>query len=232
MKDNVLIIDTDLENCKQIKYNLLNSSTEVYYVHTVSEALQMIQANSYTLIIMDVLLSQNGGTHVLGLIRQMCKGALFVLSEQASSAERVLALQCGADDVLNKPYDLEECIARAQSLMRRDIAVNPIIGRNYAVVGYEDLILDTARRRVFIGGRNVTLARKEYEILLYMLTHRKQVLTYEQIYDAVWKDVFLGNNSVVSYHVHTLRKKLGEEWIESVYGVGYCMRDPKSSKIF
>lgn len=225
MKDNVLIIDTDLENCKQIKYNLLDSNTEVYYVHTVSEAMQMIQANSYTLIIMDVLLSQDGGVDVLRMVKQISDGALLVLSEQASSAERVLALQCGADDVLNKPFDMEECLARAQKLIRHDAATNKIIGRSYAVVGNEDLILDTARRRVSIAGRNITLKRKEYDILLYLLTHRKQVLTYEQIYTAVWKEEYLNDNSVVFFQVNQLRKKLGEEWIENVYGVGYRLRD-------
>lgn len=229
MKDNVLIIDTDLENCKQIKYNLLDSNTEVYYVHTMSEAMQMIKGNSYTLVIMDVLLSQDGGVDVLRMVKQISDGALLVLSEQASSAERVLALKCGADDVLNKPYDLEECVARAQSLMRRDITVNPIIGRSYAVVGNEDLMLDTARRRVVIAGRDITLKRKEYDVLLYMLTHRKQVLTYEQIYTAVWNEDYLNDNSVVFFQVNQLRKKLGDEWIENVYGVGYRLRDFKSS---
>lgn len=129
--------------------------------------------------------------------------------------------------MLNKPYDLEECLARAQALMRRDATANKIIGRSYTVVGYENLILDTAMCRVFIAGNHITTTRKEYEILLYMLTHRKQVLSYEQIYRNVWKEEFLGDSSVVNYHIHAIRKKLGSDLIETIYGIGYCVCIPR-----
>lgn len=224
--NNVLIIDADLENCKRIKYNLLNADTNVYYTHSIMEALNMIREKTYTLIIMDVLLSQSGGLDVLREIRQMDETPILALSEQASASERVLALNCGADDVLNKPYDLEECLARAQALMRRYTKQNHITERGYALVSHEDILLDTAKRIVSVSGENIALTRKEYEILLYLLTHRKQVLTFEQIYNAVWKDVFLGDNSIIFYHVAQLRKKLGGNWIENVYGVGYRIRDP------
>lgn len=224
--NNVLIIDSDLENCKKIKYSLQNTDTDVYYTHSIMEALGMIQKNAYSLIIMDVLLSQNGGLDILRAIRQTDEMPILALSEQASATERVLALNSGADDVLNKPYDLEECLARAQALMRRYTKQNPIGERGYALVSHEDILLDTAKRMVSVAGKNIVLTRKEYEILLYMLTHRRQVLTFEQIYSAVWKDVFLGDNSVIFFHVAQLRKKLGGDWIENVYGVGYRMRDP------
>lgn len=224
--NNVLIIDADLENCKKIKYSLQNKDTDVYYTHSIMEALGMIQKTSYSLIIMDVLLSQNGGLDILRAIRQTDEMPILALSEQASATERVLALNSGADDVLNKPYDLEECLARAQALMRRYTKQNHIGERGYALVSHEDILLDTAKRMVSVAGKNIVLTRKEYEILLYMLTHRRQVLTFEQIYSAVWKDVFLGDNSVIFFHVAQLRKKLGGDWIENVYGVGYRMRDP------
>lgn len=225
--NNVLIIDADLENCKRIKYSLQNADTNVYYTHSIMEALNMIQKKPHTLIIMDILLSQSGGLDVLREIRKMDEMPILALSEQAGATERVLALNCGADDVLNKPYDLEECLARAQALMRRYTKQNHIAERGYALVSHEDILLDTANRIVSVSGENIALTRKEYEILLYLLTHRKQVLTFEQIYNAVWKEVFLGDNSIIFYHVAQLRKKLGGNWIENVYGVGYRMRDPR-----
>lgn len=229
MKNNVLIIDADLKNCKQIKYALRSTDTDVYYTHSINEALHMIRTGSYTLIIMDILLSCDGGLDVLREIRKMNNVPILALSEQASSAERVLVMKCGADDVLNKPYDLEECLVRAQVLMQRYNEHHKISGRSYAVVGFEELLLDTAGRKVSIAGNEVRLTRKEYDILLYMLMHRKQVLSFEQIYNAVWNEVFIADNSVIFYHVSKLRKKIGESWIENVYGVGYRMRDPISS---
>lgn len=227
MKNNVLIIDADINNGKQIKYALRSTDTEVYYTHSVSEALHMIQTRPYTLIILDVLLSCDGGFDLLREIRQMNNVPILALSEQASSAERVLAMKCGADDVLNKPYHLSECLIRAQALMQRYTEHHKLEGRSYAIVGFEDLMLDTAMRKVSVAGKEITLTRKEYDILLYLLTHRRQVLTYSQIYDAVWQDVFLADCAVVPYHISNLRQKIGKDWIETVYGVGYHMRDPR-----
>lgn len=176
--NNVLIIEADLENCKKIKYSLQNTDTDVYYTHSIMEALGMIQNSSYSLIIMDVLLSQSGGLDILRALRQTDEMPILALSEQVSATERVIALNSGADDVLNKPYDLEECLARAQALMRRYTKQNPIDERGYALVSHEDILLDTAKRMVSVAGKNIVLTRKEYEILLYMLTHRRQVLTF------------------------------------------------------
>ena len=224
--NNVLILDTDLENCKRIKYSLQTVDTDVYYTLSISEALTMMRVKPYTLIIMDVLLSQSGGLEILREIRQMDETPILALSEQASATERVLALNSGADDVLNKPYDLEECLARAQALMRRYTQLNHITERSYALVSHGDLLLDTARRRVSVGDKNVELTRKEYDILLYFIKNRNRILTFEQIYNAAWKEEYLFENSTIFYHVGNLRKKLEADWIESKYGVGYYIHNP------
>ncbi len=226
MKSNVLVIDADLENCKQIKYNLLSMDIEVYYTQSVSEAILKMQDRQYSLVIMDVLLSTVEGLEMLRVVKRIHDRPLFILSEQASSAERVLALKSGADDVLTKPFDLEECLARSHTLLRQETARHPTTGRKYVMVGQDDLLLDTASRMVSLNGAEIKLTRKEYEILLYLLTHRKQVLSYEQIYTAVWKDEFFSGNTIVHFHIHTLRKKLGSDWIETVYGIGYRMHCP------
>lgn len=222
-----MVIDTDLANCKQIKYSLLSMNIEVYYTQSVAEAFEKMRERQYSLVIMDVLLSTAEGLEMLNIVKQIHDRPLFILSEQASSAERVLALKCGADDVLTKPFDLEECLARAHTLMRRETYLHPTAGRRYVVVGQDDLMLDTASRTVSVSGIEIKLTKTEYDILLYLLIHRKQALTYEQIYQAVWNDCFFSDKSIVVYHVHNLRKKLGGDWIESLYGVGYRMRDIK-----
>lgn len=155
--------------------------------------------------------------------RQLNDCPLFVLSEQANSTERVLALKCGADDVLNKPYNLEECLTRAHALMRRYTAHHQAGVRNYTTMAFEEMLLDTANREVSIAGKIISLTRKEYDILLHLLTYQKQILTYEQIYDAVWQYPSFGDKSTVHYHICNLRKKIGREWVECVYGIGYRM---------
>mgnify|MGYP005893645307 CR=1 FL=1 len=87
--------------------------------------------------------------------------------------------------------------------------------------------MDTARRRVSVKGKEVTLTRKEYDILLYFLKNRNRVLTYEQIYTAVWKEEYYGDNATIFYHVGNLRRKVqAADWITSTYGIGYFIRNP------
>lgn len=224
--NHVLVIDCDLLTCKEIKYSLQDEITDVYYTQSVEEAVHMLQEKLYTLVILDACLSENGGTALIEQIRQMNPLPILALSETASTADKVAALNCGADDFLNKPYDLEECLARAQALIRRYTQLNHINGRSYALVSHGDIMLDTARRQVIIGDDKIILTKKEYDLLLYFIKNRNQVLTFEQIYNAVWNEEYLMDNSTIFYHVGNLRKKIKADWIESRYGVGYYIHNP------
>lgn len=121
---------------------------------------------------------------------------------------------------------LDECLARAQALIRRYTQLNHIEGRNYALVSHGDLMLDTARRQVTVGNEKVILTKKEYDLLLYFLKNRNRVLTFEQIYHAVWQEAYLTDNSTIFYQVGNLRRKLKADWIETKYGVGYYIHNP------
>ena len=186
----------------------------------------MMQKGAYSLVVLDVCLSQNGGTALIQKIRQMKPMPILALSETANTADKVAVLKCGADDVLNKPYDLEECLARAQALMRRYTQLNHIADRNYALVSHGNLMLDTARRQVTVDDESVTLTRKEYDLLLYFIKNRNRILTFEQIYNAVWHEEYLFDNSTIFYQVGNLRRKLKADWIETKYGVGYYIHNP------
>lgn len=224
--NHVLVIEGDLLTCKEIKYSLQDELTDVYYTQSVEEAVHMLQEKLYTLVILDARLSENGVTTLIEQIRQMNPLPILALSETASTADKVAALKSGADDFLNKPYDLEECLARAQALMQRYTQLNHITERSYALVSHGDLLLDTARRLVLVGEEKVTLTRKEYALLLYFIKNRNRVLTFEQIYIAVWNEEYLMDNSTIFYHVGNLRKKIKADWIESRYGVGYYIHNP------
>lgn len=224
--NRVLIIDNDLPTCREIKCNLQDDMTDVCYTQSIEEALHMMQKEQYTLIILDACLSQSNGIALIGQIRQMTPLPILVLSETASTADKVSALKVGADDFLHKPYDLEECLARALALMRRYTKLNHITERGYALVSHGDLLLDTARRQVMVGEEKVVLTRKEYDLLLYFIKNRNRILTFEQIYHAVWKEEYLSDNATIFFHVGNLRRKLKADWIESSYGVGYFIHNP------
>lgn len=222
MTKDILVIDRDTTIFQKVRDNLQCEATQVHHVTTAGEALYKLRTHIYCLVIMDVLLSDENGQEIITAVRQMNPMPILALSEQASTADKVLALENGADYCLEKSCDVDECLAHARALLRRYTELNHITQRSYALVSHENLLLDTARRVVSVNGTEVSLSPKEYEILLLLLKNRSRVMTFEQIYEMVWNQPFLNDSATVFYHVGNLRKKLGSpEWIESVYGVGY-----------
>ena len=226
MTKDILVIGSDFENYKAIQENLQDESTEVLYAATLQEGLHKMIRHNYSLIIMDVLLSEKGGHDVIAVMREKLPMPILVLSEQASIKDKVLALKNGADDFLEKPYELDECLARAQALMRRYTELNYIAQRGYAIVTHQDVMIDTGKRTVYVDGEEVSLTRKEFELLIYFLKNRNRVLTYEQIYGAIWHEEYWGNNTAIFNHIRKLRRKLGaDNLFESVHGVGYRLKE-------
>lgn len=232
MLKNVLVIDSDYENFKEIKANLQDETTDVQYSATVKTALEKISEQLYCLIIMDVLLSEGGGHDVIVSMRKRTPMPILALSTQASTSDKVLALDAGADDFLQKPYDMDECLARARALLRRYTELNHITQRGYALVCHDGIMVDSARRMVSIANREMQLPLKEYELLIYFIKNRDLVLTYGQIYQAIWHEDYLCSKDAIIYHVGQLRKKLGDAIeIQSNRGIGYCLK-LKEDKFF
>ena len=225
MKKEILVIDRDEDVFEHIRTAFENEVISVSHVYTAEEGLFRMRLHNYSLIIMDVALSEQSGREIIAVMRDLQPMPILILSECASTQERVAALNNGADDVLAKPYELEEYLAKAQAMLRRYTELNHIAERGYAFVSHDKLLLDTARRAVVVDGQEVFLSKKEYSILFYLLKHRNQVLTYEQIYEAVWEDIYLRDNSTIFFQIGQLRRKLGDpEIIKTVHGIGYKIK--------
>lgn len=148
MKKEILIIDRDEDVYENMRDALENVIVNVSHVYTVEDGLFRMRVNSYSLIIMDVSLSERSGRAVLSVMRELQPMPILILSKSASTQERVAALNHGADAFLAKPYELEEYLAKAQALLRRYTELNHIAERGYAFVSHDNLLLDTARRTV------------------------------------------------------------------------------------
>ncbi|MCH3972751.1 MAG: response regulator transcription factor [Oscillospiraceae bacterium] len=225
MKKEILVIDRDEEVFEHIRDAFENEVISVSHVYTAEEGLFRMRMNNYSLIVMDVALSEQSRREVIAAMRDLQPMPILILSESASTQERVEALNHGADDFLAKPYELNECLAKAQALLRRYTELNYIAERGYAVVSYDKLLLDIARRTVLVEGEEVALSKKEFDVLYYLLKHRNRVLTYEQIYETVWNDIYMEDKSTIFFQIKQLRRKLGDpELIKSVHGIGYRIR--------
>lgn len=225
MKKKVLIIDNDLEVCEEIKTSLQNETTEVVYTHSVQEGFELLTKQHFCLVIMDILLSETDGVQFLQMIRRARSLPILVLSSKKESVDKIAALRAGANGYLEKPYELEECLAHAQSLIQLYADLHKTESRCYTLAFGMDLIIDPVRHQATLKGETLNLTRKEFELLFTLASHAGQVLSREQLYSLVWSENNGYNvDELIKTHIKTLRRKLtpaGVEYIKNVWGIGY-----------
>ena len=229
MKKRVLIIDDDLNVCRQIKYALQSSTTDVYYAFSVAEGIKKFLEQEYCLVIMDISLSEVDGQRLLKIMREAKTIPILVLSSKSGQETKLSTYQAGANAYLEKPYELEECLAQAESLMELYVGLKSPKDRCYTLAFGMDMMIDPERRRVTLKGQELTLTRKEFDLLFCLASHAGQVLSREQLYNQVWNNEKSYNvDEAVKSHIKSLRKKLTVsdiDYIKNVWGIGYRFSD-------
>lgn len=225
MKKKVLIIDDNLDICKELKYALQNETTDVYYTLSVKDGFEQFARQRFCLVIMDTQLSETDGLSLIEKLRKMNPMPILVLSSKKSSEERIGALKAGAAGYMEKLYELEECLAHAQSLIELYTDIGPFSSRHYTLAFGMDLIIDPTLRQATLKDKPLNLTRKEFDLLFCLAEHAGQVLSREQIYSYVWnQDIQYNVDELVKAHIKALRRKLtpaGKEYIKNVWGIGY-----------
>lgn len=225
MKKQVLIIDNDPNVCKEIKYALQNETTDAFYVTSMQLGFELFTKQHFCLVIMDINLSETDGVELLKVIRQTKPVSILVLSSKTDTHQRISALKAGANAYLQKPYELEECLAHAQSLMELYADLHTIESRCYTLAFGMDLVIDPVRHQATLRGELLNLTRKEFDLLFTLASHVGQVLSREQLYSLVWSESNGYNvDELIKTHIKTLRRKLtpaGAEYIKNVWGIGY-----------
>ncbi|MEH6651408.1 MAG: response regulator transcription factor [Motiliproteus sp.] len=180
------------------------------------QALDALASHDFDLLILDLGLPDIDGLEVLSRLRQRGEQLpVLILTARDQVSDRVLGLDGGADDYLAKPFDLDELRARIRALLRRQTGVSS------PLLQHGTLEIDPASREVCYQGEPVSLSRREYSLLLELLSHPGRVFTRDQLSERLygWNDEVESNT--VEVHIHHLRKKLGSELIRTVRGVGY-----------
>lgn len=229
MKKRVLILDDDLNVCRQIKYALQDATTDVYYAFSVAEGIKHFMEQNYCLVIMDIALSEADGNELLKIMKRAKTIPILVLSSKPGQEAKLSAYQAGAHAYMEKPYELEECLAQAEALMDLYVNLKQPEDRSYTLAFGMDLIIDPDRRVVTLSGEELNLTRKEFDLLFCLARHAGQVLSREQLYERIWKNENTYNiDDPVKTHIKTLRKKLtaaNREYIKNVWGIGYRFVD-------
>lgn len=216
----ILLVEDDPALGESVRAALSRAHHVVEWVEALQIARARLQVDSFQLVVLDLGLPDADGFQAVIAMRQTdARVPIVVISANDEIGDRIQALDAGADDFLVKPFDLEELLARVRAAMRRPAG----IAESHIVHGALDV--DLAACSVRLGGEEIKLRRREYQILVALLMRRDRVTTRQQLEETVstWDQTVESN--AVEVVIHHLRKKLGDGIIETVRGLGYVIRN-------
>lgn len=234
MKDNyqILVVDDDTSIVNIIKTALTQADYEVLTANDGEEACRIAETKHPHLIIMDVMMPRCSGIMATMRIRQGSNVPILMLSAKAEGSDRVLGLEAGADDYLVKPFYQQELLARVKALLRRYDTLGSIREtktEDQICVG--SVVLDTAKKQLFVRGEAVRLTATEYKILMVLMSNPGRVYSAEEIYERVWQSDAYAVENTVMVHISRIRDKLElnpkkPEYLKVVWGIGYVFEAP------
>jgi DNA-binding response OmpR family regulator len=222
----VLLVDDEATITANLTPILERAGFQVRTAGDGEEALESIAAFQPDLMILDVLMPKLGGREVLRRLRQTGNWSpVILLTRVGESFERAMALEEGADDYLNKPFDPHELVARMRALLRRSRPGQPPLTLHRRLRSGE-LLLDRSSRRVWLSSTEISLTPKAVAILEFLLTHADEVISRERLLDAVWGWDYPAGTRTVDTRIAELRKALHDQpsdprFIETLPGQGY-----------
>jgi DNA-binding response OmpR family regulator len=230
-KPNVLLVDDEKAITANLAPFLERSGFSVVVAADGEEALHRISGFRPDLIVLDVLMPRLDGREVLRHLRQADNWTpVILLTQVGESTERAMALEEGADDYLNKPFDPHELVARIRAVLRRARAGTPRLAAAVRLA-CGPFVLDRTARRLLLTGQELPLTPKAVALLDYLMTHPSELLSRERLLDAVWGYDYPVGTRAVDMRIAELRKHLQDDpdeprYIETVPGQGYMFVGP------
>ena len=225
MAKKVLVVDDEKLIVKGIRFSLEQDGMEVDCAYDGEEALALAKANTYDMILLDVMLPKMDGFEVCQAIREFSDMPIAMLTAKGDDMDKILGLEYGADDYITKPFNILEVKARIKAIMRRTTG-QPRREASTAVIEKGDLKLDTDSRRLFILDREINLTAKEFDLMELLVRNENKVYSREALLDTVWGADYPGDVRTVDVHVRRLREKVETnpsepKYIHTKWGVGY-----------
>ncbi|MBR6628176.1 MAG: response regulator transcription factor [Lachnospiraceae bacterium] len=224
-KQKILIVDDDNNIAELISLYLTKECFETLIVNDGESALAEVDSFEPNLILLDIMLPGMDGYQVCREIRAKQSVPIIMLSAKGEIFDKVLGLELGADDYMEKPFDSKELVARVKAVLRRyKPAVNSTPERGDKIVSFPDLTINLTNYSVIYKGQNVDMPPKELELLYFMASSPNHVFTREQLLDQIWGYEYIGDTRTVDVHIKRLREKINDHdnWkISTIWGIGY-----------
>lgn len=221
----VLIVDDEEDILEFVSYNLSKDGYNIITANNGTDAIKLAKEHLPEVIILDIMMPGMDGIEVCNQLREnkdLNNTLVVFLSARSESFTQVSALESGGDDYITKPIKPNVLKSRIKALVRRHYKFQ---NKNQDVVlKFDDLVIDQEEFRVTLKGEDISLAKKEFDLLNLLVSKPGKVFKREEILSQVWgKEVIVGDRTI-DVHIRKLREKLGSEYIKTYKGVGYKFR--------
>lgn len=223
-RQKILIVDDDNNIAELISLYLMKECFDTQIVNDGESALEAFETYSPNLILLDLMLPGIDGYQVCREIRSKSQIPIIMLSAKGEVFDKVLGLELGADDYMEKPFDTKELVARVKAVLRRakPVVSAPVVTEKS--VSYPDLTINLTNYSVVYFGNRIEMPPKELELLYFLAASPNHVFTREQLLDQIWGYEYVGDTRTVDVHIKRLREKISdhESWkLSTIWGVGY-----------
>lgn len=219
---HILIVEDEKSLAAELEQFLAKEHYQCDIAYTGNEASEKIAVNLYDFILLDLGLPDYNGLDLLIEAKELeHQPAIIILTARGAVEDRIRGLSLGADDYLPKPFSLLELQVRMQAILRRKFNLKS------SVLTLHGLELDSSTRRVTFNQKEISLTKKEFDLLHYLLLHKNRILTRLQLTEHIWGNILEDDydSNYIDVHIKNLRKKLNayipNDWLETIRGVGY-----------
>ena len=228
MAYKILVVDDEQSIADLVELYLQNENYHIFKHYCGKDALESLQKNLYDLAILDVMMPDLDGFSLLKEIRKHYYFPVIMLTANSNDLDNINGLTLGADDYLTKPFNPLELAARVKTQLRRYLRYNQSPSTNQYIYDFIGLVINNNTHKCTLYDQQLNLTPIEFSILWYLCSKRGNVVTSEELFEAVWQEKYLDNNNTVMAHVARLREKMHEnarkpKFIKTVWGVGYTI---------
>lgn len=218
----ILLIEDDEQINQLLVESLSKQAYQVVAAYSGTEGRMLLAQQKFDLILLDLMLPGLSGEDLLLEIRQSFATPVIVISAKTSIDDKVNVLELGADDYLVKPFDLKELAARIRVCLKRQRQYHPLDDKIYQ---HRGLSYHSKTQLLSYHDHEIQLTPQERKLIVLFLKHPQKIFTKQELFNSAWDDDYLADDKTINVHISNLRRRLmqqtGQEWIETVWGVGF-----------
>ena len=222
-KFNILVCDDEKSIVDAIEIYLKQENYNIIKAYNGEEALQALEQNEIHLILLDIMMPKMDGLNTTIKIRERLNIPIIILSAKSEDTDKILGLNFGADDYITKPFNLYELLARIEANLKRTKANAQ---KTEIHLTYRDIKIENCT--VSIKGEIVQFTSTELAILALLLQYPQKIFSKQNLYESIWQEAYAYDNDTINTHISNIRKKIkkytSEEYIETVWGIGYKLK--------